>query len=78
MGLALFCSQNQYRWCCVVVRRRDNRAQVSSSSLEHDSKLRGPSPRAILSLNSVLLGFAYASGAGNQLDRASGGYFLFQ
>ncbi|GFT97927.1 uncharacterized protein TNCV_2168201 [Trichonephila clavipes] len=34
-------------WCDVVVRRRIP-AQVSSTSLDHGSKLRGPSPKALV------------------------------
>ncbi|GFV32472.1 uncharacterized protein TNCV_1677581 [Trichonephila clavipes] len=35
------------RWCGVVV-RRGVPAQVSSTSLDHGSKLRGPSPKALV------------------------------
>ncbi|GFV98788.1 hypothetical protein TNCV_2913051 [Trichonephila clavipes] len=35
------------RWCGVIV-RRGVPAQASSSSLDHDSKLRGPSPKALV------------------------------
>ncbi|GFV01946.1 hypothetical protein TNCV_4978971 [Trichonephila clavipes] len=38
-------AETSYRWCGVVVRRR-GAAQVSSTSLDHDSKLRGPSPKS--------------------------------
>ncbi|GFX37163.1 uncharacterized protein TNCV_199141 [Trichonephila clavipes] len=34
------------RWCGVVVRKGGVPAQVSSTSLDHGSKLRGPSPKA--------------------------------
>ncbi|GFY18484.1 uncharacterized protein TNCV_2397111 [Trichonephila clavipes] len=34
------------RWCGVVVRRGGVPAQVSSTSLDHGSKLRGPSPKS--------------------------------
>ncbi|GFS58525.1 uncharacterized protein TNCV_111431 [Trichonephila clavipes] len=34
--------------CGVVVRREGVPAQVSSTSLDHDSKLRGPSPKALV------------------------------
>ncbi|GFV17121.1 hypothetical protein TNCV_3632841 [Trichonephila clavipes] len=34
-----------FRWCGMIV-RRGVLAQVSSSSLDHGSKLRGPSPKA--------------------------------
>ncbi|GFW59577.1 uncharacterized protein TNCV_3222281 [Trichonephila clavipes] len=36
------------RWCREVVRREVVPAQVSSTSLDHDSKLRGPSPKALV------------------------------
>ncbi|GFX10762.1 hypothetical protein TNCV_3929021 [Trichonephila clavipes] len=35
------------RWCGLVVRRGGMSAQVSSSSLDHGSKLRGPSPKTL-------------------------------
>ncbi|GFU53437.1 uncharacterized transposon-derived protein F54H12.3 [Trichonephila clavipes] len=41
------------RWCGVVVRRGGVPAQVSSTSLDHGSKLRGPSPKALVQLNSI-------------------------
>ncbi|GFU95810.1 uncharacterized protein TNCV_4904021 [Trichonephila clavipes] len=34
------------RWCGVVVRRGEIPVQVSSTSLDHGSKLRDPSPKA--------------------------------
>ncbi|GFU49507.1 uncharacterized protein TNCV_1590551 [Trichonephila clavipes] len=40
-------AQTSSRWCGVVVRRVVP-AQVSSSSLDHGSKLRGPSPKALV------------------------------
>ncbi|GFX77350.1 hypothetical protein TNCV_5064761 [Trichonephila clavipes] len=36
-----------FRWCGVAVRRCVP-AQVSSTSLDHGSKLRGPSPKALV------------------------------
>ncbi|GFU86296.1 transposable element Tc3 transposase [Trichonephila clavipes] len=36
------------RWCGVVVRRGGVPAQVSSTSLDHGSKLRGPSPKTLV------------------------------
>ncbi|GFT46935.1 uncharacterized protein TNCV_1720491 [Trichonephila clavipes] len=36
------------RRCGVVVRRGGVPAQMSSTSLDHDSKLRGPSPKALV------------------------------
>ncbi|GFV21233.1 uncharacterized protein TNCV_4268661 [Trichonephila clavipes] len=38
-------AETSSRWCGVVVRRP---AQVSSTSLDHGSKLRGPSPKALV------------------------------
>ncbi|GFU78671.1 uncharacterized protein TNCV_2302821 [Trichonephila clavipes] len=40
-------AQTSSRWRGVVV-RRGVPAQVSSSSLDHGSKLRGPSPKALV------------------------------
>ncbi|GFW02066.1 uncharacterized protein TNCV_4854061 [Trichonephila clavipes] len=40
-------AQTSPRWCCVVV-MRGVPAQVSSSSLDHGSKLRGPLPKALV------------------------------
>ncbi|GFU94496.1 uncharacterized protein TNCV_2644821 [Trichonephila clavipes] len=40
-------AQTSSPWCDVVV-RRGVPAQVSSSSLDHGSKLRGPSPKVLL------------------------------
>ncbi|GFT18569.1 uncharacterized protein TNCV_176691 [Trichonephila clavipes] len=40
-------AQMSSRWCNVVV-RRGVPAQVPSSSLNHGSKLRGPSPKALV------------------------------
>ncbi|GFX13030.1 uncharacterized protein TNCV_2356861 [Trichonephila clavipes] len=45
------------RWCGVVVRIGGVPAQVSSTSLDHGSKLRGPSPKALVQLNCVTLIF---------------------
>ncbi|GFU36557.1 uncharacterized protein TNCV_2898111 [Trichonephila clavipes] len=39
-------AETSSRWCGVVVRRMP--AQVSSTSLDHGSKLRGPSPKALV------------------------------
>ncbi|GFX19241.1 hypothetical protein TNCV_3013851 [Trichonephila clavipes] len=50
-------SSSSTRWCGVVVRRGEVPAQVSSTSLDHGSKLRGPSPKALVSLNSATLIF---------------------
>ncbi|GFT68489.1 hypothetical protein TNCV_2204091 [Trichonephila clavipes] len=36
--------------------------QVSSSSLDHDSKLRGPSPKALKELNKVQVGITFQDG----------------
>ncbi|GFS92653.1 uncharacterized protein TNCV_1160971 [Trichonephila clavipes] len=44
-------AETSSRWCGVVV-RRGVAAQVSSTSLDHGSKLRGPSPKALVQLNS--------------------------
>ncbi|GFW75522.1 uncharacterized protein TNCV_4427051 [Trichonephila clavipes] len=41
-------AQTSSRWCGVVVRRGEVPAQVSSTSLDHGSKLRGPSPKALV------------------------------
>ncbi|GFT75554.1 uncharacterized protein TNCV_1135251 [Trichonephila clavipes] len=40
-------AETSSRWCSVVV-RRGVPAQVSSTSLDHGSKLRGPSPKALV------------------------------
>ncbi|GFX15319.1 hypothetical protein TNCV_3302481 [Trichonephila clavipes] len=40
-----------------VLRRKGYPAQVSSTSLDHGSKLRGPSPKALVQLNSATLIF---------------------
>ncbi|GFU80595.1 hypothetical protein TNCV_534691 [Trichonephila clavipes] len=40
-------AQTSSHWCGVVV-RRGVPAQVSSTSLEHGSKLHGPSPKALV------------------------------
>ncbi|GFX35833.1 uncharacterized protein TNCV_746261 [Trichonephila clavipes] len=40
-------AETSSRWCGVVV-RRGVPAQVSSTSLDHGSKLRGPSPKALV------------------------------
>ncbi|GFY34903.1 uncharacterized protein TNCV_154761 [Trichonephila clavipes] len=40
-------AQTSFRWCGVVV-RRGVPAQVSASSLDYGSKLRGPSPKALV------------------------------
>ncbi|GFX37501.1 uncharacterized protein TNCV_4899311 [Trichonephila clavipes] len=40
-------AETSSRWCGVVVRRGVS-AQVSSTSLDHGSKLRGPSPKALV------------------------------
>ncbi|GFS79528.1 uncharacterized protein TNCV_2370411 [Trichonephila clavipes] len=40
-------AQTSFHWCGVVV-RRGVLAQVSSTSLDHGSKLRGPSPKALV------------------------------
>ncbi|GFX59629.1 uncharacterized protein TNCV_3753941 [Trichonephila clavipes] len=47
-SLNLLRAQTPSRWCGVVVRRGVS-AQVSSSLLDHGSKLRGSSPKALLS-----------------------------
>ncbi|GFW95027.1 uncharacterized protein TNCV_476261 [Trichonephila clavipes] len=41
-------AETSSRWCGVVVRRGVVPAQVSSTSLDHGSKLRGPSPKALV------------------------------
>ncbi|GFS79949.1 uncharacterized protein TNCV_750911 [Trichonephila clavipes] len=41
-------AQTSSRWCGVAVRRGGVPAQVSSSSLDHGSKSRGPSPKALV------------------------------
>ncbi|GFV78583.1 uncharacterized protein TNCV_1888891 [Trichonephila clavipes] len=50
------------RWCGVVV-RRGVPAQMSSSSLDYGSKLRGSSPKALVSLNSATLIFFHSFGS---------------
>ncbi|GFX40881.1 uncharacterized protein TNCV_3761021 [Trichonephila clavipes] len=49
-------AETSSRWCGVVVRR----AQVWSTSLDHGSKLRGPSPKALMQLNSATLIFTHS------------------
>ncbi|GFV66994.1 uncharacterized protein TNCV_356801 [Trichonephila clavipes] len=46
-SLNLSRAETSSRWCGVVV-RRGVPAQVSSTSLDHGSKLRGPSPKALV------------------------------
>ncbi|GFW63789.1 uncharacterized protein TNCV_3743971 [Trichonephila clavipes] len=41
-------AETSFRRCGVVVRRGGVPAQVSSTSLDHGSKLRGPSPKALV------------------------------
>ncbi|GFW80414.1 uncharacterized protein TNCV_2945461 [Trichonephila clavipes] len=41
-------AQISFRWCGVLVRRGGVPAQVMSSSLDHGSKLRSPSPKALV------------------------------
>ncbi|GFV50177.1 uncharacterized protein TNCV_620901, partial [Trichonephila clavipes] len=41
-------AQTSSRWCGVVVRKGGVPAQVSSTALDHCSKLRGPSPKALV------------------------------
>ncbi|GFS79113.1 uncharacterized protein TNCV_4408371 [Trichonephila clavipes] len=41
-------AETSSRWCGVVVRRGGVPAQVSSTSLDLGSKLRGPSPKALV------------------------------
>ncbi|GFX41967.1 uncharacterized protein TNCV_3677791 [Trichonephila clavipes] len=41
-------AETSSRWCGVVVRREGVPAQVPSTSLDHGSKLRGPSPKALV------------------------------
>ncbi|GFY31094.1 hypothetical protein TNCV_4360011 [Trichonephila clavipes] len=41
-------AQMSSRWCGVVVRRGEVPVQEWSSSLDHGSKLRGPSPNALM------------------------------
>ncbi|GFV64230.1 uncharacterized protein TNCV_4339041 [Trichonephila clavipes] len=40
-------AETSSHWCSVVV-RREVPAQMSSTSLDHGSKLRGPSPKALV------------------------------
>ncbi|GFV55694.1 uncharacterized protein TNCV_754941 [Trichonephila clavipes] len=53
-------AETSSRWCGVVVRRGGVPAQVSSTSLDHGSKLRGPSPKALVQLNSATLIFTHS------------------
>ncbi|GFT83629.1 uncharacterized protein TNCV_2825711 [Trichonephila clavipes] len=46
-------AQTSFRGCSVVVRRGGMLAQVSSSSLDPGSKLRGPSPKTVMELNTM-------------------------
>ncbi|GFT68600.1 uncharacterized protein TNCV_1841901 [Trichonephila clavipes] len=41
-------AETSSRWCGVVVRRGGVPAQVSSTSLDHGSKLRGPLPKTLV------------------------------
>ncbi|GFV87971.1 hypothetical protein TNCV_782511 [Trichonephila clavipes] len=52
-------AETSSRWCGMVV-RRGVPAQVSSTSLDHGSKLRGPSPKALVQLNSATLIFTHS------------------
>ncbi|GFV44666.1 uncharacterized protein TNCV_212201 [Trichonephila clavipes] len=52
-------AQTSSRWCGVVVRRGSVTAQVSSTSFDHSSKLRGPSSKALVKLNGVTLIFTH-------------------
>ncbi|GFV27257.1 hypothetical protein TNCV_3459512 [Trichonephila clavipes] len=52
-------AQTSSRWCVVAVRRVS--AQMSSSSLDHGSKVRGPSPKALEQLKSATLIFTLRS-----------------
>ncbi|GFT41431.1 retrovirus-related Pol polyprotein from transposon TNT 1-94 [Trichonephila clavipes] len=53
-------AETSSRWCGVVVRRGEVPAQVSSTSLDHGSKLRGPSPKALVQLNSATFIFTHS------------------
>ncbi|GFV85728.1 hypothetical protein TNCV_2003491 [Trichonephila clavipes] len=44
-------AQTCSRWCVVYVRRGSARSGVPSSSLDHGSKLRGPSPISFVALD---------------------------
>ncbi|GFV10941.1 uncharacterized protein TNCV_4707061 [Trichonephila clavipes] len=46
--LNLLRAETSSRWCGVVVKRKGWPAQVSSTSLDHCSKLRGPSPKTLV------------------------------
>ncbi|GFY28259.1 uncharacterized protein TNCV_4395931 [Trichonephila clavipes] len=52
-------AQTSSHWCGVVF-RRGVPAQVSSTSLDHDSKERAPSPKALVQLNSATLIFTHS------------------
>ncbi|GFX50593.1 uncharacterized protein TNCV_2721801 [Trichonephila clavipes] len=57
-SLNLSRAETSFRWCGVVVRRRVP-TQVSFTSLDHGSKLSGPSPKALVKLNSATLIFTH-------------------
>ncbi|GFW21882.1 uncharacterized protein TNCV_1236071 [Trichonephila clavipes] len=46
--LNLLRAETSFRWCGVVVRRGGVEAQLTSSSLDHGSKLRSPSPKSLM------------------------------
>ncbi|GFX35024.1 hypothetical protein TNCV_2329641 [Trichonephila clavipes] len=50
-------AQTSTRWFGAEVRRGRVQAQVSSKSLDHGSKLRGPSQKSLVKLNSATLIF---------------------
>ncbi|GFV80208.1 hypothetical protein TNCV_1477701 [Trichonephila clavipes] len=55
-------AQTSFRWCGSY--ERDVPAQVSSTSLDCGSKLRGPLPKALVQLNSATLIFTHLLTAG--------------
>ncbi|GFX06988.1 putative RNA-directed DNA polymerase from transposon X-element [Trichonephila clavipes] len=55
-------AETSSRWCGVLV-RRGVPAQVSSTFIDHGSKLRGPSPKALVQLISATLIFTHSLGA---------------
>ncbi|GFX46983.1 hypothetical protein TNCV_316061 [Trichonephila clavipes] len=57
--LKLSRAQASSHWCGVVVRRGVS-ATVLYSSLRHDSKLQGPSPKAFAKMNSATLIFTHS------------------
>ncbi|GFT09372.1 hypothetical protein TNCV_5062381 [Trichonephila clavipes] len=66
--LNLWRAQTSSRWCGVEMRRGRLPDQVSSSSLDHDSKGRGASPKVLVELKSATLIFNHPNEEKNFLS----------